>query len=94
MTLEEMRAAIAEAKARPIDPEARHHLVMWVVRAREPRQRIRILPGVMAEVIGTEPAPFRATLAGDGFDVRPGGVRVFCRVFVDDLERYLDRVAS
>lgn len=75
-----MRALIAEARKAELDPEARPWLVVKVVRAKEPRQRIRILPGVMGEVLSTERQQDRLLVAA--------------RVFCDDLERYLNRTGG
>jgi hypothetical protein len=91
MNTAEMRAAIADARAQEMDPEARPWLVCKIVRDREPKgRRVRVLPGVTGEVLSAEPTPFVASIDGDGFNVRPG-VRIAVRVFCDDLERWLDR---
>ena len=80
MTVDELRAAIAEVRARDMDEEARPCLALTVYRRREPiRRTVRVLPGVMGELLSTAPGVV-------------GGVRVVARVFCDDLERYLERL--
>lgn len=77
MTPDELRAAIADARTVDLDPEARPYVILSAFRTRIPGMRCRVLPGVTGEVVGETRVL--------------GGYRIACRVFCDDLERYLGR---
>lgn len=77
---EALRKAIAEARAMPLDGEARPHVVIKVWRAREPMGHATKVLGAPGEVLATE-------RAASGFVC---AVRVFC----DDLEQALDRLEA
>lgn len=78
VSTEALRQAIAEARAQPLDEEARPNVIVKLWRAREPQGRTCKVLGAPGEILTTE-------RVGGGFLC---GVRVFC----DDLERALDRL--
>lgn len=84
MTLAELRAEIARAREMSIafdrEPAARPYIVLVVTRRCAPTGRVRVLPGVLGELLNAIP--------------ERDGWRVVVRVSCDDVDRYLDRCGA